>query len=259
MTEIDPKIHDKIAALLRKAERTDNEAEAAAFSTKAEELLMKWGVDRAMIELEEGRHEEIVKMRMTFPGTAGRTRRDYIELCYQVILGLGALEGFRTRNLEPENRWKDGVHDLLIMGHKSDVESAIWLASSILLQGQTITTGWWKAQNIPSNMVTAGQRAKLKSSFLMGFGDRVKARLAEIRDRLQEEAVATSSKTAGTDLVFVGRAALVKAAFEEEFPGLRKGRGRQLNGNAYREGADAGNLADLGQARVKNPGRKSLA
>lgn len=232
-------IQNKITALLRKAERTDNEAEAAAFSAKAEELLQKWGIDKAKLDMEEGRKEEILTRTFKFDGVKGRTRRDYIELFHYVAVGLGGLKTLRVPD------WRTKQDDLMVVGHESDLDSFAWLASSILIQAQTACLFWWKAKGLKSTEVTAGERSRMKSSFFLGFAVRVKTRLEATRNRLTEAA------GTGTDLVLFDRDAAVNAFFDNMFPNTRKGRGRKVHGGAYDSGGYHGDNADLGQTRFR--------
>lgn len=245
----DTKIQDRISALLRKAERTDNQAEAEAFSKKAEELILKWGVDRALLQDKEGRRENIVSKKMTFPGVKGQTRKDWLYLCFRVGLGLGGLEMIRTPNWE-EGTFRKPVDDLTIVGHESDVDAAMWLMSSILLQAQTATTRFWRDQMDSVYMFgapPAAVRSKAKRSFMSGYGTIVKNRLIELRERLTEEA------GTGTELVLFDRSAAVKAAFGEMFPHVRTTSSKaSTDSGAFYAGGDAGHRADLGQKRFSN-------
>ena len=49
-TEKQERLNTRIAGLLRKAERTDNAAEAEAFMAKAEELMLRYAISRASLE-----------------------------------------------------------------------------------------------------------------------------------------------------------------------------------------------------------------
>lgn len=62
------KIKARIAALLAKAERTDNDAEAQAYLAKAEDLMLRHAIERADLEAADtGRErEQIVKMRVPY-------------------------------------------------------------------------------------------------------------------------------------------------------------------------------------------------
>lgn len=245
----DTKLQDKIAALLRKAERTDNQKEAEAFAAKAEELILKWGIDRAMLQDKEGRREEIVQRKMTFPGAKGQTRKDWLYLCFYVGLGLGGLEMVTTAHQDEETgRYTDKMKDMIIVGHETDVDAAMWLMSSILLQAQTAVARFWRNQMDSVYMFgapPASVRSKAKSSFMSGYGTTVRNRLIKLRTRMEAEA------GTGTELVLFDRSAAVKKAFGEMFPNVTSGRGRRgtTDSNAYHNGADAGHSADLGQKR----------
>src|SRR5688572_13087718 len=66
-------IEDKIAKLLAKAEGTNNPLEAETFMRKAEELMLKHGIERAMLEDRKPGHvrQEIIVRRIHIPGGHG--------------------------------------------------------------------------------------------------------------------------------------------------------------------------------------------
>lgn len=257
MNDIDAR-QAKIQALLAKAERTTNEHERAAFSEKAEELLARWGIDRAMLQAEEGRSEEIVTQFMTFPGSVGDTQKSFIQFCYVSLAGLGTVQFYISSDIEGTPREKQikgqWSKKLAVVGYKSDVEDAIWLGQSLLLQAQMATTEWWKIElrETYGSAPPAPVRAKAKRSFLEGYSYTVKGRLHAVATRAKEES------GTGTDLVLFDR----KGNVDKYMAGLslRSSRGgrKSADWSARAAGGVAGHGADLGQTKVTKGGRSQI-
>ena len=68
----------RIQALLAKAESTNSEEERASILEKVDDLMAKWGIDRAMIEarrIADGAPPRLGHLTLEFEGMAGQTRQ----------------------------------------------------------------------------------------------------------------------------------------------------------------------------------------
>ena len=229
----------KIAALLAKAEATDNDHEAEAFSAKAEALMIKWGVDEAMLAAVAGNNnpEKIVKADLEQTGVYHTA---WMMLANNIAIGLGSLQTVRST-------WKNTtmVH---VIGHESDVARFRMLFESLKAQADGAVKHWWKLNRDSftdwDGTVDQGTGFRARRSFLISFGSVVNRRLrAERREVVAE--------TTGADLVLVSRSKRVEEALGDFFPRLGTGRASRMHGSAagHAAGRAAGQSANLGGSR----------
>lgn len=233
-TAMSDSLEQKIAKLLAKAERTDNAHEAEAFSRAAERLMLKWSIDEAVIRSRMGadqKPESIVTKNVgPFPKLFVKARTG-VAAC--VVNGMGNMKVYLTTH-------SDGQVTVRIMGFESDVDRAIILVNSIVLQADSAMRSWWKDYPMRKAMKSS-DALKARRQFLFSFGLAVQARLKEMR---AEEVQVSAKKEPGTELVLMDRGQQVDAEFNK----LRLRRGRGVKGSAYgaAEGHAAGQRANLG-------------
>lgn len=237
-------MQDKIAKLLAKAEATDNEHEADAFTAMAERLMVKWGIEEAVVRSKMGngaKAEAIVVESIRFEG---RYAPAHISLGASVLAGLGNLRCLQTTH-RGEN-----ARSLKIIGHEGDVARAIQLLTSLQLQVVTAQRKWWRTFG-SKDYLTENEKFKARRQFVMSFGSTVGERLAKIR---REEIVVTDTQSGvvGTALVLLDRKAAVDEYMTSAYGKLRSGRGMQGSNYGHSEGRQAGNTARLGQTSMSN-------
>ena len=248
---------EKIAALLRKAEATDNDNEADALTAKAQQLMIKYAITDELLAQAEGRElqDEIVEETIEYRG-----------IFHMAIFDIGAAIA-RNNNVRHLIYRHSGVSqtDLVIIGFKSDVERVKLLDASIQLQATTAMRRWWKTQD--TSYYTPMQKSLQRRQFLMSFATGVSMKLKAARAAGQQEAVdevaksrnvAKSEVQKSTELVLVSKAQRVDSWIDEKYGKLGKSTRRYKGGNmaAYSAGIQAGRNADVGQPRVG--GRKAL-
>jgi len=227
----------KIKKLLHLAERAATPGEAEAASKAAERLMLKWGIEEAVIRAKmTGKDERpeaiVVKYTAPFPKAYVKAR---MSLANQVVLGMGEMKA-----------WISGGNRLAIMGFESDVDRALMFIPSILIQADHAQAAWWKAYPMRSAM-TSAEGFRARRQFILSFGMIVRKRLTEMR---QEEIIVAdgAAGTPGTALVLRNRAQMVEDEFRNKFAmGMRKG--RSMKGgtwDASAAGAAAGQNARLG-------------
>lgn len=227
----------KIAKLLAKAERTDNEHERDIFNSKAEKLMLRLGINQAELEAAgEAKAEKIVEERLHWENVYAKTMVDF---AHAVCGGIGNLTTLQS------GRWANAT--VYIIGHKSDVDLAVKLIHSLELQVFSALKAWQKREK--ANRVGQSNYDKLvgNRSFIKGFAATVNRRLHEERQQVEQEA------STGAALVLASKMDRVMSALDEMYPKLGKarpsGHGR-YSSLAAEAGREAGRNADIGHKRV---------
>ncbi len=192
-----PDIESRIAKLLAKAEGTTNAHEAEAFMAKAEELMLKFGVERANLAAKGPgtKREEIVTTHITI-----RNGHGYAAAMTAIAHAVGPSFSIHTY----QSILRDGGRIVWLVGHKSDVEQVETLVNSLIAQSRTQALHWWKTVGKTEHPWYTDNQAHLaRREFIFSFASGVRSRLSETRNRVVEES------TPGTELVLVERSKLV--------------------------------------------------
>lgn len=197
-------MEERIAKLLAKAEGTTNPHEAEAYMAKAEELMLKFGIDRANLASHTvgARREEIVIKKVVIKNGHG-----YADAMAKIGHAVGA--NFSLRTLQ--GSLSDGGRVVWLIGHTSDVDAAETLCNSLILQSRAQALHWWKTVGVGDDAYLA------RREFIYSFASGVRSRLAETRNRVVAESAA------GTDVALVDRARLVDSWVDEN---VSVGKGR---------------------------------
>jgi hypothetical protein len=176
---IDPRVLERVRALLAKAESTEFEAEAEAFTAKAHELMTRHSLEHAVVA---GRGDHRARP------VARRLRIDDPYAGAKAYLVQVVAEASRCRAVSHR-----GISMSTVVGFESDVEAVEVLYTSLLVQAQTALRGLAGAS-------TSGARERsrgFRSSFLHGFAQRIGDRLVAAGDA----AVAEVDRARGGALV----------------------------------------------------------
>lgn len=218
MTAPDDKLA-KIRALLAKAESTTFEAEAATYIAKAQELMLRYSVDEAMLAKADGqaRPEPIL---VTFEG---RSQKWWQLLANAAADGAGCKVVMTGVRIGPGNiRWT-----AKIAGLPADIEWAQMLLTSLLLQ---LESGVRRDG--------AGLGRTWANSYRLGYASRLRSRLAEARLAARRRA---EGDTDGAALVFAGN--------DRDIDGLlgrsKVSKVRMSADHGYHAGSSAANHANL--------------
>ena len=229
----DPKVTQRVRALLAKAESTDFPEEAEAFTAKAQELIARHAIDLAMLEAgaeQPGR------------GTAGR--RLLVDDPYAKAKSL------LLNEIVAANRcscvWHPDLSISTVFGQTGDLDAVELLFTSLLTQATAsmVTAG--------RSLGASGRERSFRQSFLVAFASRIGERLQEAT----ASAVDAARERHGDDVlpVLANSEAAAEAARTEAFPRLRTQRISTSNYHGWIAGQAAADAARLGPDAAINAG-----
>lgn len=223
---VDAKALKLIRALLAKAEATTFEAEADAFTEKAQEMMTRYSIDAAVLA-------SAAAGSRTAAGV--ESRRVHIDNPYAeekagFLSAIASVNGVRSI-------WLPYAGFCTVMGFPVDLQLTDLLFTSLLVQATRASAA-----------ATAGDRRlstpSFRRAFLVAFADRIAERLEAARRHVAAEA----AQEYGESLlpVLASREAAVEAAYAEAFPNATVMRSRRLNSAGWYAGRAAADAADIG-------------
>jgi hypothetical protein len=232
--EVDAKALKTIRALLAKAEATTFEAEADAFTSKAQELMTRHSIDAAVLAAHAagaGSHAGI------------RSRRVHIDHPYA-----DEKSGFLAVIAEVNGAkcvWSPSAGFSTLMGFPVDLQLTDVLFTSLLVQAthaSTLATAHDRRLRTPS----------FRRAFLVSFADRIAERLEAARAQVTHDAEVEY----GSSLVPVlaERDAAVEAAYAQAFPNVTLMPARRYNAYGWHAGREAADRADIGAGAAIDAG-----
>lgn len=235
---------ERIQALLRKAETTTPE-EAELLTAKAEQLMLKYGIDRALLNSRStGEKERIELVKIPLKGIYAKA---YMDMMYSIAMAYGNVRAFFTPV-------KQSDITLTIVGFESDVSQLKVLLASLQLQAVVALNTWVKSVDMSD--YTAMEKFKARRTFIKSFGEGAASRIRKTRASAVKEA---ESSTPGTEVVLRDRATAVDEFMDANFT-LGKSRGRREKSGGYAAssaGYEAGQNANTGERQV-NAGRRAI-
>ncbi len=240
---------DKIAKLLRQAEGTDSEAEAEAFTAKAQALMVKYAITEELLARAEGRQVQdvIVTERVTYTGIFSRALFD---------IGWSIVRANDCKGLI----YKRGTDTVLtVIGFKSDVTNVKVLDASLQVQASTAMQRWYRRQDVVG--YTPMMKAKMRREFLFGFAQGLFTKLDRAKKVGIDVAVADETTRTGdadgarksTDLVLLSKKERVTDWMDNEYGSALRTVRRNYSSGGYAArvaGTQAGMNADVGNPRV---------
>lgn len=225
---------EKIRALFSKAERTDNENERVAYQDKANELMMKWAIDDAMLDslADSTKREEIIKMWLE-PAGPKTYANEFVRA------GAWIADSYGIRGIVGPTYHS---YCLILVGHESDVERVKMLLNSIwtqMVHQQNVAV----KKNPVWHRMTPSDRYKWRRAFIIGFGDAAAKRLRDIRTYSEKDSGERQA------LVLLDRKTRVDNWLDQNM-NLRNVRGKSYRQDGFASGAAAGKQAHIGQTDV---------
>ena len=221
------KVLARIRALLAKAEGTDFPEEAEALSAKAQELMAKFSLDRALVDADP---------ELDLPDDSG-ARRIWVETPYvsakaQLVGAVASANRCRTVSM-------GRLAVVTIVGAELDLQLTELLATSLLVQANRAMLEAGKHVGHRGESRTRSFR----QSFLMAYAQRIGERLQKTTEATQ---AAVPEVDAGRLLpVLSKREEQVDALFTKLFPDTVVRRTRITNGAGWAAGLTAADLAHL--------------
>lgn len=226
---LDPKMLEKVRALLAKAESTDFEEEATSLTAKAQELIAKHAISRAL--LDASRTETSAEDRPT-------GRRIGIDDPYA-----GEKSLLLTCVAEPNNCrcvWYKELGFSTVFGFAEDIDSVELLYTSLLVQATTAMV----AHGSQRDRYGRSHTRSFRQSFLVSFATRIGERLQQTTDDVVE--AATREHGASLVPVLASRAHVIDDAFDEVFGRTSHVTHSARNQSGWAAGRVAADLAEFG-------------
>lgn len=219
----------KVRALLAKAEATPYEAEADAFTAKAQELIVRYRIDRVLLDKERARDR----------GSAVARRIDLEDpyLKAKVVLLSNIADANQCRVI-----WPKPHRYVQVFGVADDIDAVEELFTSLLLQA----TGALRRAGSKQDELRRSRTAAFRRAFLLSFALRIGQRLAETVDATVEAAAAETSVALVP--LFAARAEASEALALETFPHVRPLRASVSDAEGWHAGAAFADQADLSQS-----------
>lgn len=235
-------ILDKVRNLLNLAENAGTDAEADLARERAEALMLKRGIDDAMLAAaDDGDTDDITNRRITVPAPYPHKKAillGAIADTQQVKVVIWTPKGGHARGITAE-----------IVGYSRDLDRLEMLYTSLLMQASR--------QVMRQHAPRGGNTNSYRNSWLEGFTGTVKRRLMRLQKQAQVQTEAEGST--GTDLVLRDRKQAVDDEYRRLHPKMGKFKSRSTSHAGYRDGADAGEEADLEQTRMGGGATRALS
>lgn len=225
---------DKVRALLAKAESTDFDAEAEAFTAKAQELMARHRIDQAALVRDGGGSSlEIVGRRIGIDDP-------YADAKASLLAGICVANGARAV-------WTKHAGFTTVFGFPAEVEIVEELFTSLLVQSSAAL----RREGSKHDRFGRSRTTRFRRAFLHAFAQRVAGRLRAVADATLDADDRRSSLLP----VLASREAAVDSAVAEAFPDMTSfapprfgDREGWVAGTLFGEAADLG-VGDLLERR----------
>ncbi len=229
---VGPKVLARVRALLAKAESTSFAEEAEALSAKAQELMGRHALERAVVDAGTERAPVAATLRLWLDAP-------YVSAKSSLVHQVAGANRCRAVGL-------DALDLVTVVGHTSDLATVELLVTSLLVQAD-------RAMLAERRRTTAGpsRTRSFRHAFLLSYATRIGERLRGAA----QEAESQAHRESGTALlpVLAARAEVVERTVGELFPRLTTRRFSIGNAAGWEAGRAAADAASL------RPGRDRLS
>lgn len=254
MTEVqeDLKYAEKIAKLLRQAEGAGTQAEADAFTEKAQQLLVTYAISEELLAQAQGLdvvQDTVVEETITYTGI-------YRQALFDIGRAIARANGCKVLIING-NGFKPAYVKLCVVGFSKDVGRVKLLDASIQLQAGIAQRRWWEEYSFakPSTDHLSGMaKFKMRREFLFGFARGLAVKLqAAAQAGVSEGEKMAGARVGSGELVLRDRAVRVQEWYDVTYgKTTRKVRRSYSYGgsDARNAGHAAGRTANVGQPSV---------
>jgi len=241
----DPKITERVRALLAKAESTTFPDEAEAFTAKAQELIARHAIDMAMLGRDRNDRSPMgaaVGRRVLIDDPYGKAK--------SMLLGaIATANGCKTV-------WSSGMGIATVFGAPNDIDAVELLFTSLLTQATAaMVAATPHPATAPGGLLLSrlgrrkgggngGQSRSFRQSFLVAYAVRIGERLQEAADTAADDARAQHGDNVLP--VLAARDAAAEEACALTFPRLRTQRISTSNAEGWVAGRAAADRARIG-------------
>ena len=232
----------RVRKLLVKAEAAGvTQAEAAALTGKAAELMAKYGIDRALLAAARPETDRPADRVIDVGNPWARV---------QAHLLCGLASALRCQCvILPRTGPGSRIH---LFGYASDIERTDVLYTSVLLQ-------MWQGLSMAEPPPWARSPRAWRRSWLLGFAAAVVARVRAAEQGAARRAAGAAAGNGTTAaLVLADRSEVVGRALRQAYPVTRASR-VTYSGSGYGNGYAQGQHADIGTSRLGRPVGRALA
>ena len=228
-SDADERVLGKIRALLAKAESTEFPEEAEALSARAQELMAKYSIDRALLAARAGNREEPGGRRLMIDNPYEQPKASLL----QTIAGTN-----RCRTI-----WLKELGMSTVVGFPADLDAVELLFTSLLVQANTAML----REGAKRDAYGRSRTRAFRQSFLISYAVRIGERLSEATEHVQRTAAAAPS---GQNLlpVLAARHQAVDDAVDDMFGDNlinMGGSARATDSEGWYSGRAAADLANL--------------
>lgn len=224
-THLPAAILAKIRALLAKAESTSFDAEAEALTAKAQELMTRHRIDRAVADRQIA-NDEVVGRRIWIDNP-------YPEAKSALLAGIATANGCRAV-------WTKNIGFATVFGFADELDGIEELFTSLLVQA----TAALRREGSKLDHHGRSRTTRFRRSFLVAFAERISQRLRSAADRTVRVA---ENELGGTLVpVLASRAARADEAVDKAFSELEQFSVSATDWEGYSSGFAFGNRADIG-------------
>lgn len=226
-SNLPPGLLERVRALLAKAESTSFDAEADAFTAKAQELMTRHRIDRVVLESAARRDDD------TPTGRRLLIDDPYADAKAMLLQAICVANGGHSV-------WSKGMGFSTVFAFADELDIIEDLFTSLLVQA----TAALRREGSKQDRRGRSRTTRFRRSFLVAFANRIGHRLQEAADT----AVADAEAKTGRSLVPVlaGRAAAAEEAAVRSFPQLSAVAPSATDGEGWHAGTVFGDRADLG-------------
>ena len=196
---VDPKLLERVRALLAKAEASEYGAEADSFTAKAQELMVRHSIDQALLAPGTGAADEPSGIRIGLDNP------------YEAEKAM-LLDRVATAN-RCKAVWSRYLGFVTVLGYPADLRAVELLYTSLLVQ----VSGAMLREGSRRTAFGGSRTRSFRQSFLSAFATRIGERLSGVTESGIREGAAGDSRLLP---VLAGRGQAVRLLTEELFPDL---------------------------------------